>query len=117
MHSQVRTESVQVLQQLSGRVVRKCGVDRAERDSYCHWPCGSYPSKSTTPLLRLAHSRQSARREGLRIPLRAPLIMSEEHVATNRSPAVLAGPHNQSVLTKRFQSTRRMLARRRRKIH
>ncbi len=49
--------------------------------------------------------------------LRAPLVVSEEHVSANRSAAAFTGPHNQCVLTKGLQPARLILARIRRKVH
>jgi len=51
------------------------------------------------------------------VSLRTPLVMSEEHVAANRSPAVFTGPHNACMPTKSLQPARHMLACIRRKIH
>jgi hypothetical protein len=41
---------------------------------------------------------------------RTALVVSEEYVATNRSPGVFTGPHNSCVLTKSLQPNRLILA-------
>ncbi len=48
----------------------------------------------SSPLVTPAQVLSRPRRFGAGIPLRAPLMVSEEHVATNRSAAVFTGPHN-----------------------
>jgi hypothetical protein len=75
-------------------------------------PDGEHIHPDSDFLTPLRHSRF---RVG--IPLRTPLAVPEEDVATNPSAAAFTGPYDLRVLTKGLHSVRHIFARIRRKIH